>query len=403
MADQSDRDTPQPGFLQQAFTRITGGLVVIVVLWIVFHWLLGSGSKWNNPTETPSVANRNPAPVASPGAESVTAAITQQEVRAQAQVRIARFRAQSRELLATLTDLDTAIGLWETRTHEMASSDTGKMIAADPDRLLRYRALADQHRAGRELGDRIRASLKTLSGPVDEAEQHPESIWSPDKCNAELEAMGIEARKALADYKDSLGAVDDLVRQATRIGKTAAVSLSQAIDELAAQRAQAHALELKRIDDEAQRAKELDEIAQKKELVRLAAIARNPDALKLLSFTGLSGEGEVWPAALFAKAYPEIQTFHVYATNIIRNRQGPLGVDQEYARCDTLAQQQFHVSLHELFRIVVCSEAAQKQMPDNVALAAKIKDLQNKGQGAVAVQYAEVLNAAPKLPPAKYP
>jgi hypothetical protein len=400
MADRSDRDTPEPGFLQQAFSRLSGYLVFAVVLWIAYHWLMGSGNKWNNTPQTPSTASPSPIPAVSP--ESVTAAIAQQEIRAQAQVRIARFRAQSSELLATLSDLDATIGLWETRTREMASSEAGKMIAADPDRLQRYKALADQRRPGHELGDRVRTSLKTLSTPVDEADKHPESIWSPERSNTELDMLNSEVRKALADYKDSLGALDDLVRQATRTGKVATVSLAQAIDELAAQRAQAHALELKRIDDDAQRAKELEDIAQKKELVRLAAIARNPDALKLLDFAGLSGEGTTWYAGGAAKAYYELQTFQFYVTMGIHSTMLGTNEQNEYARRDRIAQQQFGVSLHELFRIIVCSEAVQKRLPDNEKLAAAIKEMQNRGQNQTVVYLLDMLNA-PKLPPAKYP
>lgn len=431
MAEPSNSTPPQQQTLIQ---RLIGKLASVVILGILLaigiRWLSNTGTTWQDkPQPAPAASAGSPIPAAPApaGAEAITSALAHKEARAQAEVRLGRFRERAAVVQREATELDSLITTWETRSKEILSSEQGRQVAANADTAKTAAALLAAPRPGKALTERIRSGCDALLAPVEEAMKRPESIWSPDKSLAELDALAADAEKARDDYSGALRSLDDLIARASRAGKSGELTLAAAIDKVQAERAAAHALELKKLDDEkvkaaqahelqlkqaeieADKAAQAKELTASKELAAKARIARDPEALKMLDFTGLGGGTARWSAAQAAVAYGNAAAFKQYAIVIFDQHAAhpsfgayPTEANQKYQRLDTLAQQQFGASLHELFKIAVDSEANRKAFFTDDELRQQIKDAQARGQTEAAAKAAQLLNGDNRLAQPKY-
>lgn len=392
------------------------GLIVVIAIFAVKSCNWWPGMVWNDAPQAAQHA-QDASPAAPPGsAESVTAAFAQKEARAKALSQLAKFKEVYNATVGELAALETAMKAWQIARKDVLQNDQGRKIAANADAVIEAKALFDMPRADRSTLERLRSSAEALFAPVAEALATPESIWSPEKSLPELKDLLAEARKATAEYRGALAALESLARR-TADETPSKKTLADAVAQVSAEHAQAHAMELKKVADAALAAREQKEIDQKKTLERRAAMARDAKALKLLDFTGLNRPGDssagVWMACWAADAYSSPGQFYDYALSGLRpqfndrhfdhNWQMGEAMQAELKSREQIAQAQFGMSLYELFKVVAASEANQKRFASDDELRKAIESAQAKGNTKDAADWGAVLAKGKKLPKPEYP
>ncbi len=407
-AASADKPEPRWAYLRRwptAAPWAIAGLALFVALILFFN---RAEKQWKDS----SGGSGGGAPMAAPPAnvESMTAAIAHQEARALAESRIARFREQVESVRKAIAELDKTIGEWERRSKELLANDQGRLIASDSNAVTTFKALLDAPRPSRSRVDSARASIIALVGPVEDAAKRPESIWAPEKSAAEMDALALDVSRTLEVYRGLVRSLDLLASNAAKVGKAADTTLATAIDRLNAERAIAHATAVKRVEDEGRMEREAKEVADAKERNRLSHLAHDKEALNLLSFTGLNGEGRPWSTCGAGRAYAEFGYFQEMAVQTIQIRLGKYVVGiysregvEEVARRNTIAQQKYGLSLHALFKVVVLSEAIQAKLTTEEQLRQSMRAAENRGDNDAAAQIAALLKYAGQLPKPKYP
>jgi len=392
------------------------GLMVIIAVLAVKSCDWWPGKAWNDAPETAQRAQDAPPPATPGSAESVTAAFAQREARGKAVSQLAKFKEVYNTTKAELAALETAMKAWQIASKDVLQNDEGRRIAANANAVTEAKALFDMPRADRETLERLRSSADVLFAPVAEALATPESIWSPEKSLPELNDLLSEARKANAEYRGALAALESLARR-TADETPSRKTLADAFKQVLAEHLQAHAMELKKIAVATQAASEQREIDQKKALERRGAMARDPKALKLLDFTGLNRPGDstagVWMACWAADAYSSPGQFYDYALAGLRpqfnerhfdhNWQVGEAMQAELKSREQIAQAQFGMSLYELFKVVAVSEANQKRFASDDEMRQVIESAQAKGNTKDAADWAAILAKGKKLPKPEYP
>ncbi len=427
--------------------KVLGAILPLVGLWLAFGFLSG---RWSNPSGD-HIVPTGPSPYASspqhqqaprqlppqqsqPYASPNIPAVPQQDEAARAAVAEMEARLLSRSKRQAIKDnanqaivvaekLTAAIKDLDTFREGLPTNEDGRRIATDASLVQQYAVLVNGDQIDRGIAGRLMNLASDLIAMLDVANKTETGTWTPDKAATELTTLTMQAKTALASCQGMRTALAELVREGsanplpaatrpstqpgntTNLARFAGMTLQQALFQLEAERVAVHASKKQGQIDAERTNREALELREQQALLQRETLAHNKEALALLSFCGLSGDGPRWSARAAAKAYLD----QAYFDQIMnwqfsqRDRTGYHGQGADDLRAlNAKAVGQFGKSLWELFRVACESETMQQRFATDEQLRAAQHQAQALGDRVLSDWYLELLASRQQLPKPRY-
>lgn len=385
--------------------------VVVVVVGALFA-VNRSGDKWRGDADAASPAGAaGSVPLDAP---EVTAAIQHQAARALVESQLVGAKTEIEMARADVASLRDTVSEFESQCTSVLTNDRGRRIAASDELAREAQTLIDSFLRDdiaktRLLINSSSTQLNTLEQTIDNAMEAKSSIWSPESYQSKIAQVRSTVSDARGRYRDASRALESLAARAESQGLTGEETLATVIERIGGESALAHAQRLQAIRESGLAAVHEKTERAEKERLRLAAIAADPDAAKILSFT------KGWELGYVSEAYRDKSKFvdwtkvHFARQRGWENRswraypemRGP--VEQDFRNLDNEARSLFGLELHSLFRVFVGSaERRDSFYLDREELLANLEAARSRGDTERATKITNALAKPVALPEPTY-
>jgi len=363
--------------------------VVVVVVGVLFA-VNQSGDKWRGDADSAAAAGSST--TVPSDAPDVTAAIQHQAARALVESQLVGAKTEIEMARADVDSLRDTVSAFESQCASILTNDRGKRIAASDELAREAQTLIDSFLRDdiaktRLLINSSTTRLKTLEQTIDDAMEAKSSIWSPESYQDQIAQIRSAVSDARGRYRDASRALESLATRAESQGLNGEETLAAVVERIGGESALAHAERLQSIREAGLAAVHEKTERAEKERLRLAAIAADPEAASILSFT------RGWDLGSVSTAYHDKAQFidwakihfakqHGWSPSSARHWRVIVGqpVEDDFRNADNRARALCGLELHELFRVFVGSaEKRDEFYLDREELLAELEKARSSG------------------------
>ncbi|MBI1827252.1 MAG: hypothetical protein HY287_03620 [Planctomycetes bacterium] len=172
------------------------------------------------------------------------------------------------KVLRLLADFQDEFNAWN-GVETLLSDDRGKFLAADETYLRSFRAIYEKPRPSKQDAEAIRRNVESLLEPINTALVKDQTPFSPNP--GVRRKLGEEATSAAAlvtAYREPRLQIETTLRQAQAVGRSANMTLREALDQLAEREAEEQTGKIAQAEDAARKEKIARIAAEKGEAIR---------------------------------------------------------------------------------------------------------------------------------------